>query len=241
MKHTLILLAAGLLLLGACKKDEAPAPTGGGTPAPAAVTMTDVDGNTYATVLIEGARWTKVNLRTTHYSNGDPIVDDLEVGDVTGSGAYGEVNGTENNALLYGRLYNVNAVRDSRGLCPSGWHLSTDADWLALETFLGMPTAELGILGMRGGTQSVGGKLKAQTQWNSPNTGATDQVGFKALPAGRYIAGFELFGIWGIFWTSTQDSQSSFQYYRQLTNSNAGIGRNIGSLGFAFSCRCVQD
>lgn len=241
MNNSLTLLVAVVFLFASCKKDDDPAPpSGGSTPAPAAVTVSDVDGNTYATVLINGTRWMKVNLRTTHYTNGDAIVNDLDIGDVNGIGAYGEVDDDANNAPLYGRLYNQNAVRDPRGLCPSGWHLSTDADWQTLESSLGMPTAELGSTSFRGTAQNVGGKLKSQTSWNSPNTGASDQVGFKAVPAGSW-GGIGAFapGVRGIFWTSTVEI--AWNYYRELAFNNAGIGRNMGGLGIAYSCRCVQD
>ncbi len=58
-------------------------------------------------------------------------------------------------------------------LCPTGWHVPNDTDWETLITFLG-------------GNNVAGGKLKqtGTDLWNGPNTGATNESGFNAIPGG---------------------------------------------------------
>lgn len=107
-------------------------------------------GYDYSTVLIGEQCWFAENLRTEHYANGDVIPGDLSDSEweTAASGAlavYGE--GTSDclhgncdevqNLEDYGRLYNWHAVDDSRGLCPSGWHVPTNGEWTLLTDFLG--------------------------------------------------------------------------------------------------------
>lgn len=131
----------------------------------------DYDGNTYRTVRIGNQTWMAENLRSTHYSDGTPI-------------RYMDYDGDSSSARTFGRLYAwavaMNGAASSasnpsgvRGACPAGWHLPSGAEWQQLADFLG-------------GGAVAGGKLKAagSSLWDSPNTGATDESGFSALPAG---------------------------------------------------------
>lgn len=73
---------------------------------------------------------------------------------------------------FYGRLYNRAAVDDLREIAPEGWRAANITDYIELADYLG-------------GLAAAGGELKAVSpKWTEPNTGATDSVGFKALPAG---------------------------------------------------------
>jgi uncharacterized protein (TIGR02145 family) len=127
------------------------------------------------------------NLKTTHYADGSAMVDG------TGAGNYGDdyttkyyfnYNDNESNAVDYGRLYTWAAVMNGeassnsnpsgvQGACPSGWHIPSDAEWTELTDYLG-------------GESVAGGKLKeiGLTHWNSPNTGATNEVNFNGVGAG---------------------------------------------------------
>lgn len=138
-------------------------------------TVTDYDGNVYQTVLIGDQCWMMENLKVTHYRNGDPIphvTDGVTWGNLT-SGAYCNYNNDEGNVATYGRLYNWYAVDDSRNIAPAGWHVPSDAEWQTLVDYLG-------------GDAVAGGKMKeaGTTHWASPNTGATNESGFTALPGG---------------------------------------------------------
>jgi uncharacterized protein (TIGR02145 family) len=70
-------------------------------------------------------------------------------------------------------LYNWYAATDTRNIAPSGWHLPTDAEWTELTEYLG-------------GESVAAGKIKETgiTHWAPPNTGATNETGFTALPGG---------------------------------------------------------
>lgn len=73
--------------------------------------------------------------------------------------------------IEYGALYNWYAATDARNICAAGWHIPTESDWDTLKTYL---------------ASSQGGKLKETglTYWNSPNAGATNEVGFNARGVG---------------------------------------------------------
>ena len=149
-------------------------------------TVTDIDGNTYQTVKIGDQWWMAENLKVTCYRNGDaiPNITDGTTWASLSTGAYCEYNNDINNVATYGRLYNWYAVTDSRNIAPAGWHVPSDAEWKQLEMYLGMSQSEADATGWRGTDE--GGKLKevGTMHWNSPNTGATNESGFTALPGG---------------------------------------------------------
>lgn len=98
----------------------------------------DIDGNAYEIVTVNGQEWMKTNLKCSHYKNGDIIpsaLTDLDWGS-TLSGASAVYNNDPSKEFTYGQLYNWYAVTDSRGLCPMGWHVPSDAEWTSLILFL---------------------------------------------------------------------------------------------------------
>ncbi|SVD09065.1 uncharacterized protein METZ01_LOCUS361919, partial [marine metagenome] len=168
-----------------------------------AIYVTDIDGNVYGTVQIGDQLWMAENLKVTHYSNGDEIptgYSNSEWANLS-TGAYAVYGDNESNADTYGYLYNWYAV-ETGNLAPEGWHVATDAEWTALSDYLG-------------GSSVAGGKMKECTPgscpeseyWNSPNTGATNESGFTALPSGSrdYRNGYSFhLGIRGYFLSSTE-------------------------------------
>jgi uncharacterized protein (TIGR02145 family) len=208
-------------------------------------TVTDYDGNTYFTVKIGDQCWMAQNLKVTHYRNGDPIPN--VTGDTEWSnhstGAYCEYDNDPANVDTYGRLYNWYAVDDSRNIAPEGWHVPTDAELKQLEMYLGMSQAEADGTGWRGTDE--GGKLKeaGTTHWLAPNTGATNESGFTALPGGlRYFDGlFTNLGNYAYFWSSTEFS-GDFAWYRNLDYYGSQVGRYYYfDKHYGFSVRCVRD
>jgi uncharacterized protein (TIGR02145 family) len=185
--------------------------------------VTDFDGNIYNTVTIGTQLWMQENLKTTHYRDGSPIPN------ITGStwssqtsGAYRWYNNDILNKDPYGAQYNFLAIVSSNNLCPSGWHVSTDAEWTALVTFLG-------------GSNIAGGMLKetGTTHWSSPNTGATNESGFTALPYGPN--GYEVF-----IWSSTMNSTNGLVYDQSLNNTSSDINRGANSQTSSYPARCIQ-
>lgn len=207
--------------------------------------VTDIDGNVYNTVIIGTQEWMAENLKVTHYRNGDAIqnvTDATEWSNLT-TGAYCNYDNDANNAITYGSLYNWYAVNDSRNIAPEGWHVPSDAEWKTLEMYLGMSQSDADAEGWRGTDE--GGKMKetGTTRWNSPNTGATNESGFSALPGGyRRIYGTYLsMSYYAKFWSSTE-FYSYGAWSRHLHYDYSGVYRcdfDYGENGF--SVRCVRD
>jgi len=174
-------------------------------------TMTDIDGNTYKTVKIGDQWWMAENLRVTRYSNADSILYVKDRGEWTEltKGAYCYYNNDSSYAPVYGALYNWYAANDGRNIAPEGWHVPTDDEWKQLELYLGMSKYDVDDIDWRGTDE--GGKLKETgfENWLDPNTGATNETGFTALPGGNrsgslYFSDFFGLGTSTTFWTSTE-------------------------------------
>lgn len=132
------------------------------------------------------------------------------------------------NYSTYGVLYNWTAAQSA---CPSGWHLPSDAEWTTLTTYLG-------------GESVAGGKMKeaGESHWTSPNTGATNESGFTALPGGyrTNYGTFSNIGISGTWWSSTEDS-TSHAWYRYLGYNTSYVFRLSTYKGGGISVRCLRD
>jgi uncharacterized protein (TIGR02145 family) len=193
--------------------------------------VTDIDGTVYTSIVINGQEWMQQNLAVTKYRNGDPIPTGLSntTWQNTTSGAYAIYDNVAANNTTYGKLYNWYAVNDSRGLCPTGWHVPSDAEWTTLETSLG-------------GSSVAGGKMKSTTGWNSPNTGATNESGFTGLPGGyRGNDGtYNAIGASGFWWSSTE-GDSTLAWIRRLGYNYSNVNRSLNDKRNGFSVRCVRD
>ncbi len=205
--------------------------------------MTDQEGNTYKTIIIGSQEWMAENLNTSIYSNGDniPQIANNLGWSLTTNGASGFWAENNSNSCPYGRLYNWYAVADSRGLCPTGWHVPSDADWTTLINFIGGNGGALKSAGI------VGTPIELSTGlWAAPNTGATNSSGFSGLPggAGNWYTGYYCQGcyhLYGYWWSNTgplnNSSASAYGlYYDYSEISNAGIYKKSGC-----SVRCLRD
>jgi uncharacterized protein (TIGR02145 family) len=198
-------------------------------------TLTDVDGNVYKTITIGSQTWMAENLKTTRYQNGESIgttlIPNSDISAETTPEYQWAYNGVESNVSVYGRLYTWYVGTDSRNVCPAGWHVSTDAEWLTLTNFLG-------------GSSIAGGQLKevGLTHWISPNTGATNETGFTALPGGyRFVSGlFYGAGTDEMWWTSNQISESDGTI-RGVEYNIAGAPFSGNTKSFGVSIRCIKD
>jgi uncharacterized protein (TIGR02145 family) len=217
-------------------------------PCPGTPTVTDVDNNTYNTVQIGNQCWTQSNLKVSKYRNGDNIPTGVSdsAWQSTTSGAYAIYDNNPVNDGLFGKLYNHYAVSDSRGLCPTGWHVPTDGEWNVMVKNLD-PNADT-VCG--GCTQSsiAGGALKSTAiqpttwGWASPNTGATNSSGFTATPNGIRYAGGPFGGITGIgAWWSSFASSASTAWIRNVQNSHTNFGRYNDGRAVGWAVRCLKD
>lgn len=206
-------------------------------------TVTDINSNTYQTIIIGTQEWMTENLRAANYRNGTaiPLVSDGTGWGLLSTGAFCYPENDPAHDAVYGKLYNWYAAANPE-ICPLGWHLPTDAEWMTLETFLGMPVGELDTQEMdRGPVQNVGGKLKATALWEDPNTGATNESGFSGLPAGyRTNSGTFLDpGSVVNFWSATDNGVAA--WFRGLQYNKAGIDRWITHKRYGCCVRCLRD
>lgn len=165
-------------------------------------TLNDINGNIYHSIGIGYQMWMVENLRTTLFNDNTaiPLVTDITAWNNLSSPGYTWYNNDEANFnTTYGAMYNWYAVNTGK-LCPSGWHIPTDAEWTTLLSFLG-------------GESIAGGKLKETgiAHWLNPNVGATNETGFTALPGGdRNSNGtFYSIGEQGNWWSSTENPLSN--------------------------------
>jgi len=237
-KKTSKIIFIAVLLLLSCSKDKSPLISSD------LITIKDIDGNTYKTIKIGDQLWMAENLKVTRYRNGDVIpnaTDSSEWSNFT-SGAYCSYHNNDNNVATYGLLYNWYVVNDNRHIAPKGWHIPTDAEWKELEIYLGMSKSDADKRLLRGIDE--GGKLKETgfTHWANPNTGATNESGFSALPSGYrgIYGGFGDIREFAIFWSSTESTSGS-ALSRWLAYNHSRIYRDGLHNRQGFSIRCVMD
>ncbi|MBN1791197.1 MAG: fibrobacter succinogenes major paralogous domain-containing protein [Bacteroidales bacterium] len=204
-------------------------------------TIADFEGNTYQTVKIGSQEWMRENLKSKKYDDGS---------DISGVSPAG---GSEDNDDQYGRLYNWYAVMRGapgsnenpsmvQGVCPSGFHIPSDAEWKELEMFLGMSKEEADLGESYRG--NIAGKLKVPLYWQPTPTKGDNSTGFSALPAGyREIDGSYQFNdyFWGSFYSSTEAIDTSKTVQRYLTGDDNGIWRVTDNKKYGLSVRCVRD
>ncbi|MBN1893213.1 hypothetical protein JW906_01910, partial [bacterium] len=199
-------------------------------------TMIGNDGKIYQTVKIGTQWWMAENLRETKYRNGSaiPNVTTYSTWASLYSGARCAYENKQSNADEYGYLYNWYAVNDSRDIAPQGWHVPTDSEWQTLVDYLG-------------GESGAGGKMKetGTSHWISPNSGATNESGFTALPGGCYSYNnkgtFNYLGYHAYFWSSTQ-YDIWLAWYRNLNYYHSNVDRNYSSgKSSGISVRLVKD
>jgi len=222
---------------------------GGNTEIPedSCASVLDIDGNIYNTIIIGNQAWMVENLKVTRFRDGTSIP--LSYGPAWANletSAFNVYYQYENNQQFsrHGNLYNWFAVNDSLKIAPEGWHIPTDDEWKVLEKTLGVRERDLDSLSWRGTDE--GGKLKDTgfEYWDSPNTGATNETGFTAIPGGYldyYFGNFVGNGMYCYFWTATGYKSGKNAWYRLLNNINPAISRRATDKKNGFSVRCVKD
>jgi uncharacterized protein (TIGR02145 family) len=214
-----------LMFTYSCKKDD-----NDNLPANA---VKDIDGNIYHTVTIGTQVWMVENLKVTKYRDGTPIpnVSDSSAWSNQTTGGYCDYDNTTSNSIIFGKLYNWYAVNDNRKIAPVGWHVPIDEEWTILTEYLG-------------GIFVAGGKLKETgfTHWAEPNTGATNETSFTALPGGlrSYTGTFKDISYIGYWWSSTGSSMGNAGRLI-IDYSYSGVYSYSGYKDNGFSVRCLRD
>lgn len=192
---------------------------------PSANVISDLEGNGY-TYTNASMMVMTMNLKTTKYTNGDPIINGLTGFNwaTTSVGAYTFPNGNEDNKNSDGVLYNLHAINDPRGVCPAGWHVPSDGEWKQIELFLGVDQVD--------------------------NTGARADLGraFATVlytdPAGYFInsdSTFQQWGKYGVYWSSTQEGSSgNWIRANDPEPQYQVVYRNVAS-DSTVSVRCVKQ
>lgn len=197
------------------------------------IPVSDLDGNVYNTVSIGTQTWMAENLKVTTYNDGTSIpnvTDATEWSQLHETGALCDYENTPSYSETYGKLYNWYAVNTGK-LCPTGWHVPTDAEWTTLINYLG-------------GDDVAGGKLKETgiMHWGWGNNGATNETGFTALPSGyREFAGtFYSLTDYGCWWSATERSAAT-AWHRSVSRSHTMVGSEGNIKETGLSIRCVRD
>lgn len=195
-------------------------------------TVRDIDGNKYRTVKIGDQIWMAEDLKTTHFNDGTPItvVTDYDSWSKLSTPArtwYNNDSAARNDDAM---LYNFYVVASDK-LCPKGWHVPSDVEWMALGTYLGGP-------------QVAGGKLKEKgtAHWKSPNIEASNQSGFTALPGGfrSFNGSFNLVGKSGYWWSSTEYTKTTVFFF-SMRYKYTDLYKYISDKTNGFCVRCLMD
>lgn len=207
-------------------------------------TVADADGNIYETVKLGNQWWMAENLKTTRYNNGDLIgTTDPATRSLTGEGSpkyQWAYDGFESRVKTFGRLYTWYAVTDTRGVCPDGWHLPSDAEWATLTAFL----TDNGY-GYEGSGTDIGKSIAATSEWILDPTpgnigndqGSNNSSGFEAYPGGYRLPGGSFNnGSYASFWWSSNSGS-----FRALYSNSSDLRSNATSNKYGMSVRCVKD
>jgi uncharacterized protein (TIGR02145 family) len=220
------------VLISASLWAQAPQPTSG-----YGSNITDAEGNSYKIVFIGTQQWMAENLKVSKYSDGTtiPNITDNTQWQNNTTGAWAYYNNDAANNAKYGKLYNWYAVspttNGNKNVCPSGWHVPTDAEWTVLIDYLG-------------GEGIAGGKMKevGTSNWDELNTESTNVSLFTALPGGYrdLDGGFDFMGGNGYWWSSIE-YDSNDAWICRLYNNGGSVASYSNGKGYGFSVRCLKD
>ena len=210
------------------------------------LSVSDIDGNTYNVVRIGTQLWMAENIKTTKYNDGTaiPLVSDNTAWLALTTPGYCWYNNDVANKATYGSLYNWYTINTSR-LCPTGWHVPTDAQWTTLLDYL----TNNGY-GYGGSGNHIAKSMAATSGWTTSGTAgyvgndqsSNNSSGFTAIPSGirDYVGSYSYVGGFSGWWSATQGSATN-AWYRHLSY----VASDVYSLNVdkrcGFSVRCVRD
>ena len=177
------------------------------------------------------------NLKVSKYSDGTIITNGTDniVWSNNKNGAWCHYDKDISNNLKYGKLYNWNVtnptMNGNKNVCPTGWHVPTNEEWITLSDYLG-------------GEDVAGGKMKevGVENWKSPNTKADNSSLFTALAGGwrQSSDNFNEAKSRGFWWSSSKSSQ----YMGQSEGLDSYSGKTFNTdypMDYGLSIRCLKD
>lgn len=227
------------------------------------LTVADIDGNIYNTVQIGSQVWMAENLKVGHYANGTsiPMITDkaawANLSDNNTDKGYCYYNNNIAYSALYGNLYTWAAAMNGssssnlnpsgvQGVCPTGWHVPSDAEWKEMEMALGMSQADADAMGWTRGTDQ-GSQLAGNADiWTNGVLEANSNFGtsgFMALPGGYRS------GVTGNFtgapdkgnWCVATQWAPHGGWVRHIAHDYTTINRFGNEKSLGVSVRCVKD
>lgn len=192
------------------------------------------DGNRYKTIQVGELCWFAEDLRYI----GNDCLSNLWVDNTTSC----DVHNTDwGEVVLYqwDAAMNNEMAESSQGVCPPGWYVPSDNDFLNLEESLGMSQEQLEGVGFFRGTDE-GYRLKAE----NPYWDGNDRLGFTALPNDIRDENGDLnssltdkinFEAW---WTSSLFDEDN-GWLRLLSSEEDKIKRSYENKSIGLSVRCV--
>lgn len=219
------------------------------TTSSANTSITDIDGNVYSTATIGNQVWLQQNLKTTRYSNGDLIgtttPSSLDISKESTPKYQWAYDGKESNVPLYGRLYTWFAVNDNRNVCPTGWHVPSNAEWITLTDYL----IDNGY-GYGGSRYKIAMSMAYTSGWSDSGTSGdignhqenNNSSGFSALPSGfRISTSFNFAGRGCYWWSATEESTTLAWQGCALWFNSGFVDNGYLEKQDGFSVRCVKD
>lgn len=202
--------------------------------------MVDQEGQSYKTIIIGPFEVMAENLNTSTYRNGDPITTGLSNSQWqwTNGGAYSYYNNDPSYECPYGKWYNWFAVAQTVGLCPLGWHVPNEEEWLGLLSVLdpNTPPGEVGNIS-GGPMKSVG-----TTYWVNPNSFATNSSGFSGLPNGNRFTNGSYYSIGqNSNWWSADQYNSQEAWFISMSTTGIENGHDHTDKNVGFPIRCFRD
>lgn len=213
--------------------------------------VTDYNGNTYNTVKIGTKWWMAENLKVTQYNNGDVIGTTtpatLDISSESTPKYEWPCDGMEVLVNQYGRLYIWYAVTDSRMVCPTGWHVPTDAEWTTLTDYL----TNNGY-GYQGSGNDIAKSMASNSGWGTDpyiedgmigkDQASNNGSGFSAKPSGYRYGNGDFGGLGGetIFWSATEINMGE-AWFRNLYYFWSQLDAGSYPKNNGHSVRCLKD
>jgi uncharacterized protein (TIGR02145 family) len=195
-------------------------------------TVRDSDGNYYRTISVGTQCWMNENLRTgTMLASGATMPTNNGIIEKWCYGGDIALCNQEGGLYHWDEAMAYSTTEGAKGICPTGWHIPTDAEQYVLEKYL--TDAASTCDSARNGTwncTSAGTKLKS---------GGTSGMNFPLAGNRDTDGSFSNRATYAYVWSSSQSGTGAWN--RRLGSSNAAVDRNTNSKANGFSVRCLKD